>query len=108
MTGLDSAQQVPIPICEMSLKYLWDTSLYSECPLVWTVTVSVVLSAWRSYSKIYLWWAVVVAQLVERSLITPVVQGSNLVMGKIYIEHCLLSTVLKKTTIKKRGREWHI
>ena len=28
--------------------------------------------------------------------------GSNPVIGKIYIEHCLLSTVLKR----KRGREW--
>ena len=40
--------------------------------------------------------AVVVAQLVERSLPTPEVRGSNPVIGKIYIEHCLLSTVKKR------------
>ena len=43
--------------------------------------------------------AVVVAQLVERSLPVPEVRGSNPVMGKFYIEHlftCLLSTVLKR------------
>ena len=40
---------------------------------------------------------VVVAQLVEWSLLLPEVCGSNPVIGKIYIEHlftCLLSTVL--------------
>ena len=36
----------------------------------------------------------VVAQFVERSLTFPKVQGSNPVIGKIYVEH-LLSTVLK-------------
>ena len=38
--------------------------------------------------------AVVVAQLVERSLPTPELRGSNPVIGKIYIAH-LGSTVLK-------------
>ena len=40
-------------------------------------------------------WAVVVAQLVERSLPLAEVCGSNPVIGKIYIEH-LLSTLLKR------------
>ena len=43
--------------------------------------------------------AVVVAQLVERSLPIQEVRGSIPVIGKIYIEHlftCLLSTVLKR------------
>ena len=43
--------------------------------------------------------AVVVAQLVERLLPIPEVQGSNPVIGKIYIEHlftCLLSSVLNR------------
>ena len=40
----------------------------------------------------------VVAQLVKRSLSIPEVQGSDPVIGKIYIER-LLSTVLK---IKKK------
>ena len=39
--------------------------------------------------------AVVVAQLVERSLPTPEDRSSNPVIGKIYIEY-LLSTVLKR------------
>ena len=39
--------------------------------------------------------AVVVAQLVERSLPAPDVRGSNPVDGKIYIER-LLSTILKR------------
>ena len=42
---------------------------------------------------------VVVAQLTE-------VGGSNPDIGKIDIEHCLLS--IGKTKIKKRGREWPI
>ena len=40
-------------------------------------------------------WAVVVAQLVKRSLPIPEIRGSNPVIGKKYIEH-LLSTVLKR------------
>ena len=38
---------------------------------------------------------VVVAHLVERSLLTPEVRGSNPIIGKIYIEHLML-TVLKR------------
>ena len=40
-------------------------------------------------------WAVVVAQLVEQSLLIPEVRGSNPVIGKnLYIMNiCLLSTV---------------
>ena len=52
--------------------------------------------------------AVFVAQLVERSLLTPEVCGSNPVIDEIYIEHCLLSTeagngpfFLKKTMNEK-------
>ena len=41
-------------------------------------------------------WAVVVAQLVERSLATPEVRGSNPAIGKIDIEQFLLSAVLKR------------
>ena len=46
--------------------------------------------------------AVVVAQLAERLLPTLEVRGSNSVIRKIYIEHCLLSTVLKRRKKKKR------
>ena len=42
-------------------------------------------------------WAVVVAQLVEWSLLTPEVHGSNPVVGKLYI----LSNVLEKKKTKK-------
>ena len=41
-------------------------------------------------------WVVVVAQLAERLLPTPEVRRSNPVIGEIYIEHCLLSTVKKR------------
>ena len=40
--------------------------------------------------------AVVVAQLVERSLPTPEVRGSNPVIGKNLLNIYLLSTVLKR------------
>jgi len=46
---------------------------------------------------------VVVTQLVERSLLTPEVRGSNPVIGKMYIER-LLPTVLEfeKTKLKEK------
>ena len=50
----------------------------------------------------------VVAQLVERLLLTPEVRGSNPVIGKFYIEHYFLSTVLKRRKYRKSGREWPI
>ena len=53
-------------------------------------------------------WAVIVAQLAEWLLPTPEVRGSNPVIGKMYIGHCLLSTVLKRQKCRKRGREWTI
>ena len=37
-----------------------------------------------------------IAQLVERLLLTPEVCSSNTVIGKVYIEHCLLSTALMR------------
>ena len=41
--------------------------------------------------------AVVVAQLVERSLLIPEVRGSNPVIGKKYIEHLFtVNCVLKR------------
>ena len=49
----------------------------------------------------------VVAQLVERFLLTAEVCGSNPVMGKIYVQF-LLSTVLRRQNKEKRGREWPI
>ena len=43
----------------------------------------------------------VVAQLVEQSLTTAEILGSNPVIVKIYIE-CLLSVVLKRKKVKKK------
>ena len=39
---------------------------------------------------------VVVAQLVEQSLMIPEVRGSTPIIGKILLSICLLSTVLKR------------
>ena len=53
----------------------------------------------------------VVAQLVEWSLLTPEIHGLNPVNGKIYIVHWLLSSVpieMTKKLYRKRGREWPI
>ena len=41
-------------------------------------------------------WEVVVAQLVEQLLSIPEVRGSTPVIGKILLNICLLSTVLKR------------
>ena len=63
-----------------------------------------------NYSNI---WEVVVAQLVERSLPTPEVRGSNPVISKIYMYHQLYwkdenkekkagkCPIFKKTVVKK-------
>ena len=43
------------------------------------------------------WWAVVVAQLVERLLPTPEVRGSNLVICELlFIFNCIEQTKIKK------------
>ena len=49
----------------------------------------------KRYSTFTEAWAVVVAQLVERSLLIPEVRGSNPVIGKnlFILNICLLSTV---------------
>ena len=36
------------------------------------------------------------------------VRGSNPFIGKFYVKHCLLSTVLKRRKYRKRGRDWPI
>ena len=46
--------------------------------------------------------AVVVAQLVERSLLIPEVCGLNPVIGKIYIEHLFTDNCVEKMKIKKK------
>ena len=52
------------------------------------------------------YWAVVVAQLVNRSLPTPEVRGSNQVIGEVlFIINCIEKTKIKK---RKRDREWPI
>ena len=41
-------------------------------------------------------------QLAKQSLLTPEVHGSNPVIGEIYIEHCVMSTELKRLKYKKK------
>ena len=48
--------------------------------------------------KLLVWWAVVVAQLVEQLLPTPDIRGSNPDIGKILSTNC----TLEKTKIKKK------
>ena len=50
----------------------------------------------------------VVTQLVEWSLPIPEVCSLSPVIVKYFIEQCLLSTVLKRRKLRKRGREWPI
>ena len=50
-------------------------------------------------------WAVVVAQLVERSLPTPEIRGSNPDIGKILSTNCTLEKIKLK---KKRPGMAHI
>ena len=40
--------------------------------------------------------AMVVDQLVEQLIPAPEVRGSNPVISKFYVKHCLLSTLLKR------------
>ena len=51
---------------------------------------------------------VVVAQLVERSLLIPEVRGSNPVIGKIYWIFVYCQLYWKDENKEKRGREWPI
>ena len=44
----------------------------------------------------------VLAELAERSLLTPEVRGSNTVIGKISIEHLFTVKHIEKTKIKKQ------
>ena len=59
------------------------------------VVVVVGCSSQKPIQKLTIEWAVVVAQLVERSLLIPEVRGSNPVIGKklFILNICLLSTV---------------
>ena len=52
--------------------------------------------------------AVVVAQLVERSLPTPEVRGSKPVIGKFYMEHLLSTATKRRKEKKKRPRKSHL
>ena len=54
----------------------------------------------NEFSKKYP-WAVIVAQLVGRSLLTSVVQGSNPVISQSYIDHLFTINCIEKMKIKK-------
>ena len=47
-------------------------------------------------------WAVVVVQLVERLLHTPVIHSSNPVINKYYLFSTVLACVIEKTIIMKK------
>ena len=56
---------------------------------------------------LYYYWVVVVAQLVERSLPTPEIHGSNPVISKLLYRtfNCLsAANCIEKTKIKKKKR----
>ena len=60
-------------------------------------TISTRLGVYQIKFKCNLWLgAVVVSQLVERSLPTPEVRGSNPVIGKFNVLSAILKTVLKR------------
>ena len=53
--------------------------------------------------------AVVVAQLVEWSLLTPKIRGSNPAIGQVlYTKFLPIAINVEKTKIKKIDREWPI
>ena len=60
----------------------------------------------NAFSNNSKYWEVVVAQLVERSLLIPEVRGSPPVIGKIYIEHLFVNlfiiNCIEKTKINKK------
>ena len=47
-------------------------------------------------------WAVVVAQLIERSLLRPEIRGSNPVIGKILSTKLSANCIIEKPKIKKK------
>ena len=49
-----------------------------------------------------IWWAVVVARLVERLLLTPEVHGSNQFTGKFYIKHLFTVNTIENAKITKK------
>ena len=51
-------------------------------------------------------WAVVVAQLVEWSLPTTEIRGSNSGIGNFIVHQLHGKDCIEKTEINKRGREW--
>ena len=70
----------------------------------WQITASIKL-----FMKHYSWpWAVVVAQLLKRSLPIPEVHGSNPAIGKIYWTFVYCQLYWKDENKEKRGREWPI
>ena len=58
-------------------------------------------------NKQWLGWAVVVDQLVERSLPTQEVRGSNPVIEKLYLYYLFTINCIEKMK-RKRGWEWPI
>ena len=49
--------------------------------------------------------AVVLAKLVDRSLLTPEICSLNQIIGEFYVENLFTVTVVKKENKEMRGRE---
>ena len=83
--------------CDRMAKLFFNTRPFTTLKIG---TITIFCQSWlkifQILNKLLKKLAVVVGQLRERSHPTPEVRGSNQVIGKIYIEQCLLSTVLKK------------
>ena len=64
-------------------------------------TKMLLIGIMRNYKN----WAVVVVQVVERSLLTPEIRGSNPIIGKVLYAKFSTNCNIEKMKIKKRGRE---
>ena len=58
--------------------------------------------------KINIDWALVVAQLVEQTLPTPELDGSNPAFGKLLYTKICTVNFNEKMEVKKRGQNWSI
>ena len=70
------------------IKCWWKLTMVIYLKLIYKIILLAVITQWIR--------EVVVAQLVERSLSIPKVRGSTPVIGKILLNICFLSTVLKR------------
>ena len=92
---------------------LVSSNFVTLCHTMWIILIPLLFASQCEYKKI-IWstaknidlepmflGAVVVAQLVERSPLSPEIRGSNPVIGKLLSNICLLSTVSKDENKEK-------